>query len=319
MQDQADGGEADGSIRAVVLGREVNHQDTTSGRIDASGFTAPVVFVSPVSWHGRHEAVARISRNGDRFRLFVVEPKCKDYWHTTERLSYLILEEGSQSSDHNVRVVDSTSSWVTRDPDNESTLGTRPHVFQMIQSSGNGADHDSESSNKYRGYVKTRMQIKKTGSPSKGRMQLQIEGSEKQSQNGLASEQVGLLFFKSGCAESQAPESDSDSWCGCSKSSHSSCLARTGTFMGKKYEVGFTWAKSDFGANGQSTINYEQSFTSQPTLLVNMQTERGGNPAEVRLIDQSATSFKYQLDEDSCKDRESRHISEWVSYLAIEA
>jgi len=316
--------QADGNIRAVVLGPVVDHKDESDGLIDASGFTDPVVFVSPVSMHDSNEAVARIKKNGNRFYLFVLEPKCKNHYHFVEKLSFLILEKGSQSADHNVRVVNGKSNWISRDPDNENALGARPHVFQMIQSSGNGAHQTERKDNRYKGYVKTRMQIKMSGGPRRPRMQLRIEGSEKQYQGHLETEQVGLLYFKSGCASNQAPESDDDSWCGCAKD-QTPCLVRQGTFMGKRFEAGFVWTKSDFlerhrQGNYKSTtsVSYQTTFEARPTLLVNMQTERGSEPSEVRLVSQSTTGFSYRIDEDSCGNSESRHPSEWVSYLAIE-
>ncbi len=48
-----------------------------------------------------------------------------------------------------------------------------------------------------------------------------------------------------------------------------------------------------------------------------MQTKRDPNPAELRMVSSSKTAFTFIVEEDKVKDKEVKHDSELVAYLAI--
>ena len=62
----------------------------------SNNFTNPVVFVQPLSFNDSNPSTVRLQDiQGDSFSLFIQESSNQDGFHTTEQVSYLVLEAGT--------------------------------------------------------------------------------------------------------------------------------------------------------------------------------------------------------------------------------
>ena len=65
------------------------------------------------------------------------------------------------------------------------------------------------------------------------------------------------------------------------------------------------------------TIQYSSAFSSEPLLLTKLVSHKGRDSANTRIVSNSPTQFIIKIREDISKDRETRHIKENISYIAI--
>ena len=89
----------------------------------------------------------------------------------------------------------------------------------------------------------------------------------------------------------------------------------SGTVGGIRYEVGTT---GDSVTHNFKTISFSSSFSSAPYFLADMQTQDGGDTANVRYRNLNASSVQVQIDEEQSKNSETNHTTEEVGYLAFE-
>ncbi|WP_025323161.1 Ig-like domain-containing protein [Deferrisoma camini] len=89
----------------------------------------------------------------------------------------------------------------------------------------------------------------------------------------------------------------------------------SGTAWGIRYEVGTT---GDSVTDGFTTVSFATSFTGPPFLIADMQTQDGGDTANLRYQNLTATSFQVQVDEEESQNPETNHITEVVGYMAFE-
>gem|GEM_PF-2098729 len=67
-----------------------------------------------------------------------------------------------------------------------------------------------------------------------------------------------------------------------------------------------------------STYSYSQPFASLPVLLATAQTADGGDPACVRLRNNSPAEFQVKIEEEQSKDSELSHTTEAIAWLALQ-
>ncbi|NCQ88740.1 MAG: type I secretion C-terminal target domain-containing protein, partial [Alphaproteobacteria bacterium] len=69
-----------------------------------------------------------------------------------------------------------------------------------------------------------------------------------------------------------------------------------------------------------STINFGSSFpASTPVVLIDTQTENGGNPQIARGQNLTSSSIQVNIDEEQSNDSETTHVNEVVGYYALTA
>jgi hypothetical protein len=242
----------------------------------------PVVFVLAPSRDGPNTAVVRITDvSSDRFTLYVHEAPNHDGYHTSEAVSYLVLESGSWELTDGTRLeVGSVKSAATvgRRITNvwetisfSTAFASEPIVFSQVQTYNDAH------------WVKTRQRNTTTSS-----FELALEEEEGKSiPHGL--ETIAWLAIEPG----------------------------TGSWNGHAYEVAQT---ADAVIHSWYTISFGQSFGQTPRFLSALATYDGGDSAHLRYNRTSLTAdeVKVMVEEDTAWDNEKNHTTERVSYLAIE-
>jgi len=89
-----------------------------------------------------------------------------------------------------------------------------------------------------------------------------------------------------------------------------------GEVNGITFEVGNTFDEVTHDAH---LIGFNSNFRSAPVLLADMQTTDGPDTATVRLRNKGPFSAEIWVEEEQSRDRETRHTTEVVGYLAIGA
>jgi hypothetical protein len=88
-----------------------------------------------------------------------------------------------------------------------------------------------------------------------------------------------------------------------------------GNINGYTFEVNKT---ANTVKNGFYRIEFEQSFTSAPNLLADMQTTDGKDTANIRWQNKTNGSVEVQIDEEQSKGTETSHTTEVVGYMVFE-
>jgi len=246
-------------------------------------YVNPVVLATPVSRDGGDTSVVRITDvQADRFTLYVHEGPDRDGAHTTEAVSWIVLEAGSWTLPDGTRlevgqvntsatvgggVVDDTWAHVNLG----SPFGAAPVVVSQVHT--NSDPH----------WVKTRQQ---DVTPSGFDVALEEEDANTAPHGG---EIVGWLAIAPG----------------------------TGTWNGHKYEAAQT---ADVVSSTWAAISFAQSFAQAPRFVAGIATYDGGDGAYLRYDRTSLTASGVQvmIEEDTTADEETDHTDEVVHYLAIE-
>jgi RHS repeat-associated protein len=246
-------------------------------------YVNPVVFATPVSRDGGDTSVVRITDvQADRFTLYVHEGPDRDGAHTTEAVSYVVLEAGSWTLPDGTRlevgqvntsatvgagVVDDVWAHVILG----SPFGAAPVVVSQVQT-----DNDPH-------WVKTRQ---RNVTASGFDVALEEEDANTASHGG---EIIGWLAIEPGM----------------------------GTWNGHKYEAAQT---ADVVSSTWAAISFAQSFASAPRFVGGIATYDGGDGAYLRYDRTSLTASGVQvmIEEDTTADEETDHTDEVVHYLAIE-
>jgi hypothetical protein len=244
-------------------------------------FDEPVVFAKPVSYDGSDESLVRITDvQSDRFTLFVDEAPNKDGNHTTESVSYLVLEAGKWELEDGTHLevgLETTTAVVGRYFSNtwkavsfESPFSSTPVVLTQIQTNNDP------------GWAGTRQ----VNASSSG-VQFAIEAEESAKTN-HGPETVGWLAIEAG----------------------------PGTWEGMLFEAGHT---PDDVTHRWYSVGFTQSYSTAPRFLASLATYDGGDSSHLRYRNLTGGSVQVMVEEDTTNDREKNHTREVVDYLAIAA
>ena len=70
--------------------------------------------------------------------------------------------------------------------------------------------------------------------------------------------------------------------------------------------------------DNRSTVTFEESFEAAPSVMAKLSSFAGGDTANLRLDDITATSFGVGIHEEQSFDQELSHTNESVAFLALE-
>jgi hypothetical protein len=88
----------------------------------------------------------------------------------------------------------------------------------------------------------------------------------------------------------------------------------SGTLDGRTYQVART---SDVVTHNFSTIDFPTPFPQPPLFLADMQTTDGGDTANLRWQNKTASSIEVQVDEEQSRESETGHTTEVVGYFVL--
>lgn len=243
-------------------------------------YSQPVVFAQPLSFNGGDTSVVRVFNvQEDSFTLYIHEAPNKDGSHTTETVSYMVIETGEWELSNGTKLevgkintaatVGITSNqWKTNNFN--STFSSTPVVFTQVQTSND--PH----------WVKTRQRNTVMNS-----FQLAMEEDEAQIQ-ARGAETIGWL----------AIESSQGLWSG-----HNYKVATTSN------SVTQNWHIINFGGG---------VFSQSPRFIANIATYTGSDPSYLRYQNLLTDSVQVKIEEDTTLDSEINHATEVVNYLAIQ-
>jgi hypothetical protein len=81
-----------------------------------------------------------------------------------------------------------------------------------------------------------------------------------------------------------------------------------------QFEVGLT---PDAVTHDFHTITFSRRFNETPVLVADMQTQDGGDTANLRYRSKTATGVEVMVHEDQSRDSETNHTTEQVGYIAM--
>lgn len=241
-------------------------------------YSNPVVIAQTLSFNGSDTSVVRITNvQSDRFTYFVDEAPDRDGPHTTETVSYLVVEAGhwqlADGTELRAGKIQTSRTVGTQVVNSWQTVGyggffsTTPLVFSQVQTN-NDAD-----------WVKTRHASVGTSS-----FLVALE-NEEASAVSHGNETIGWLAFQPG----------SGTW-----SSHAYLATRTPNV------VTDAWHSLAFGAS-----------YANPKFFAAMPTYDGGNNAALRYTGLGTTGAQVRVEEDTTLNSETAHTTEVVDYLVL--
>ncbi|MCP3962224.1 MAG: hypothetical protein GY719_30645 [bacterium] len=260
------------------VGKVTNLTHAPQTVILSRSYANPVVIAQPPSQNGSHTSVVRItSVQSDRFTFYIDEAPNMDGSHTTETVSYMVLEAGDWQLADGTELRAGrlqTSNTVGRSVANNwaavsfgGTFPTAPVVLSQVQTNNDPS------------WVKTRHASVGTSSF--------LVGLEKEEASTVShgSETVGWV----------AIQPASGTW-----TTHAYLAGRTPN------SVTDAWYVVSFGG----------SFAT-PHLFAAMATYHGPDNAELRYRNLGLSSVEVRVEEDTTLDAEVAHASEVVDYLVI--
>jgi len=241
-------------------------------------YSNPIVIAQTLSQNGGDTSVVRVTdvRN-DRFTFYVDEAPNRDGPHTTETVSYLVVEAGEwllSNGSHlragKVLMSETVGTSVANQWKTVSyggTFPTLPGVFSQVQTNSDPS------------WVKTRH--RSVGSSS---AQLALEKDEASTvSHGL--ESVGWIAIEPG----------------------------SGTWNGHGYVTGQT---PNAVTDAWYTLSFGSSMNA-PRFFAAIRSYSGGNNSALRYTGLSSTAVQIRVEEDTTLDPETDHISEVVDYLVL--
>eukprot|EP00301_Raphidiophrys_heterophryoidea_P024627 c8063_g2_i1.p1 GENE.c8063_g2_i1~~c8063_g2_i1.p1 ORF type:complete len:730 (-),score=201.50 c8063_g2_i1:73-2229(-) len=316
------GGSCDAAHGLVGSTSVIDHRDLGNpGRISLLGlpftFLDQVVFVSPPSYNDVECVVPRIYQNVSSFstkpgfKLWLAENEKAEVYHGIESIGWVVLES-APGCNYFVGSTTITNNFIQVELPwgSDSYLGKRPWIFQMIQSTNNGADFDMHYDTRptnIRGFVKTRMSLRDN---SARLFQLKLE-TDRAATSQPVSELVAFLAIDSGCTQTQDKGDSTDFAVMCEK--------QYGTIVigGLTFDYALGVAKTAASNMDTQYVSFGTIFSAPPVVLANMQTTLDPTPAEIRTKSISTTQFQFIIEEDKTVDSNVRHESEWVAWLAL--
>jgi RHS repeat-associated protein/uncharacterized repeat protein (TIGR01451 family) len=249
----------------------------------ANSYRDPVVFAQPISRDGGEAAVARITEvTTDSFTLYVQEAPGLSPGHTTEAVSYLVLEAGAYELEDGTRLevgTVETDATVGMGVSNRweavsfvTSFGATPVILSQVQT-----ERDAH-------WVKTRQR-----SASAAGFQVALEEEEaKTTPHGV--ERIGWLAIESG---------------------------KNGTVSGHAYKTGLT---PDSVTHNWYTISFGSGFTAAPRFVAMIQSYDDPDNCHLRYNRTTLTTSGVQvmIEEDKSQDPYTTHGTEVVGYVAIQ-
>ncbi len=258
----------------------LTHADTTV--VLGRSYNNPVVFAQPISQDELDVAVVRITDiQADRFTLHVDEAPNHDGAHTTEAVSYIVLEAGSwELADGTLLEVGSVQTAATVG----SALSDQwePIVFSQAFTAAPAVLSQVQTDNDPH-WAKTRQQIATTTG-----VNIALEEEEGKS-TPHGTETVGWLAIEPGA----------------------------GNWSGRLFEVGLT---ADAVTHSWYSFSFGQSFSAAPRFLAGLASYDSDESAHLRYrrAQLTAAGAQVRVEEDSVFDSEYGHTTETAAYLAIE-
>ncbi|HFE65884.1 MAG TPA: DNRLRE domain-containing protein, partial [Chloroflexi bacterium] len=243
-------------------------------------FRHPVVFVQPPSRDGETAIVRITDVQPDRFTLYIQEAPDRDGPHTTEAVSYLVLEAGvwqlgndawlevGQYASPDLVGPNFANSW--SEVTFSHSFAAAPVVISQVQSNNDPA------------WVKTRQRY-----VSAAGFSVALEGADAATTHGA--ELIGWLAITPG----------------------------SGVWNNRLYEAGQT---ANNVTHAWQTLNFSQNFTQAPRLAAGITSYNGGDGSYLRYSRGSLTAagVSIMIEEDTTWDSETDHTAETVAYLAVE-
>lgn len=241
-------------------------------------YTNPVVIAQPPSYNGSHTSVVRITQVlPDRFTFYVHEAPNMDGAHTTETVSYLVVEAGDWQLDNGALLragTVNTSSTVGHLVSNTWTTVNYGGSFTQIPVVLSQVQTNNDPY-----WVKTRQNA--VGGTS---FQVALEEDEA-SATSHGAETVGWIAITPG----------------------------TGTWNGVPFVASRT---SNAVTHAWYTVNFS-SVGSSPHFLASMHTYDGAHNAGLRYQNLGTSSVQVRVEEDTTFDTETNHTTEAVNYLVF--
>ena len=239
----------------------------------------PVIFAQPLSYNGPQSAIVRIEDvQSDRFTAFLQEPRNLDGKHTRESFSYVVLEQGTwELEDDTVLEVGAVNTDLLAPNGWKDVDFTNDFTRNPVVFSQVQTDNG-------RDFVRTRQR-----NTNADGFQLTMEEEEAFNNSGHNQETVGWLAISAG----------------------------SGNWSQNNYKVGTTGDSFDHNWN---TIDFGRTFSQSPqppVFLASIATYDGSDPSGLRYSQLSNDEVKIKIEEDTTKDKETKHTTEVVSFLAL--
>jgi hypothetical protein len=239
----------------------------------------PVVFAQSASNNESQSAVVRVTNvQSDRFTIYLAESSDGNGSHTSETVTYVVLEAGRHllpdGSSLEVGLIDTAKTVGKRLSNSwESMSFTEPFSETPIVLSQVQTTNGSE-------YLKTRY-LATSGSS----VLLALEQQESITTPSVE-ETVGYLALSQG----------------------------TGTWNSMRYDAGVT---PDTITDAFYSHSFGVPFQASPSLLTSLSTYDSDDNGSVRYSALTGSSVQLKIDEDKSYDAETAHTTEAVSYLAM--
>ena len=246
-------------------------------------YSNPVVFAQSASYNGPAPVSVRVNNvQSNQFDIYLTEPSNENGTHTSETVSYIVLEAGIHylSSGKRIEVATVTTAatagnqllnqWQTVDFD--SPFSVTPVILSQIQTHSTGGED----------YLQVRYYDK-----SAAHVVLALEQAEAVTTQHAVPETIGFLAMEPGI----------------------------GAWSGLSYETNNTptSVKDVF-----SNLVYTQTFTGTPEFLTSLSTYVGVDNAHVRTNHATEKGVEIKVQEDTTFDTDLLHGSgESVAYLVI--
>ena len=272
----------DGNCGNVTIGEVGRVTNLTHVRQTVSlsrSYKNPVVIAQPPSQNGSHTSVVRITNvTANSFTFYIHEAPNMDGSHTTETVSYLVVEAGSFKLPDGTELRAgnlNTSSTVGRRITNQwatvsygGSFPAAPIVLSQVQTENDPS------------WVKTRQ-------TSVGTSSFLV---------GLEKEEVSLLTHPTETVGWVAISPSSGTWSG-----HPFVASRTGN------SVTDAWLP----------VSFSQNVGSVPHFLAAMSTYDGADNSELRYRSLTGGGVEVRVEEDTTFDTEVAHTTEVIDYLVI--
>ncbi len=270
----------DGSCSSVVgeVGKVTNLTHAPQTVTLSRSYSNPVVIAQPPSQNGSHTSVVRITNvSSSSFTFYIHEAPNMDGAHTTETVSYLVVEAGSWKLANGTELRTgklNTSATVGRRITNQwvtlgygSTFPAAPVILSQVQTNNDPS------------WVKTRNRSVTTSS----------------FQVALEKEEVSLLTHPTETIGWVAISPGSGTWSG-----HPYVASRTGNAV----------------TDAWYPISLKGSIAT-PHFLAAMSTYDGADNAELRYRNLASSSVEVRVEEDTTNDAEVAHTTEVIDYLVV--
>lgn len=126
-------------------------------------------------------------------------------------------------------------------------------------------------------------------------------------QQNISADNFQLALEKEEALETAAHGTEAIGWMALS--------AGAGDWSGLSYQAGYT---GDRMTHRWSSIDFSPNFKKAPQLLASVATYDGGDPVGLRYQQLTSAGVQLMLEEDTSRDRETKHTSENVGFLALE-